>query len=194
MICRRKRNVIVALAAVVLGTSAHAGAGDEPGEQGLRLRAAFIHNFLKFAQWPADMAEKEHGELVLAVIGEGPIASTMKDFLDGKDVRGQRLRVRSFANVSSWYFSRSEPCHALFVAPVAKSEWGRLREELAGRPVLTIAEFPGFCTTGGMLNLFEHADRIRFEANPDAAGQAGLKLRAELLKLATILKSEGKAP
>ena len=57
--------------------------------------------------------------------------------------------------------------------------------------MLTICEAPGFCEQGGMLNLYEEDHRIRFEANPAAADQAGLKLRSTLLTLATIVKTKG---
>ena len=57
--------------------------------------------------------------------------------------------------------------------------------------MLTICETPGFCTQGGMLNLYQEDQRIRFEANPAAADKARLKLRSTLLTLATIVKTEG---
>ena len=56
--------------------------------------------------------------------------------------------------------------------------------------MLTIGDSPGFCAAGGMLNLFEQDDRIKFEANPETASRAGLKMRAELLKLATIVPTK----
>ena len=72
---------------------------------------------------------------------------------------------------------------------MAEAAWPPTRTVLTHEAVVTIAETPGFCASGGMLNLYEEGNRIRFEANPAAAAAAGLTLRADLLKLAKIVRT-----
>jgi hypothetical protein len=43
-----------------------------------------------------------------------------------------------------------------------------------------------------MTNSHMQDNKVKFEANPAAAGQAGLKLSSKLLKLARIVKTETK--
>ena len=55
----------------------------------------------------------------------------------------------------------------------------------SGSPVLTIADSPGAARRGVALNLSVAADRVTFEANLQAARDAGLNLSSKLLRLAT---------
>lgn len=154
------------------------------------LKGAFVLNFLKFSSWPASASESTGPGLVVASIGDGPLAPALKKILENKTVRGQPVEVQIYRDAAEWLQAK-RPCHAIFLTPQAGAAWAELRAAVAGRPVLTIAEVPGFCAAGGMLNLFEERNRVRFEANPEAVKAAGLKLRSELLKLATIVKTTG---
>lgn len=155
------------------------------------LKAAFVLNFLKFAEWPAGAAPAG-APLVVSVVGEGELVAALNTVLDGQTVQGRKVIVQTFRDVAQWQVATTSG-QALFVTPAAQPAWAELRAALAGRPVLTIGEAPGFCAAGGMLNLYERDNRIRFEANPAAVEKEGLKLRAELLKLATIVKTEGRS-
>lgn len=153
------------------------------------LKAAFVLNFMKFAEWHSATQTDTNAPLVIAVIGDGQLVAALKTVLDGKAVLGHKVAVQVFRDAAEWKKADS-PCHAIFVTSTAQSAWGEIRAGLVGRSVLTIGEAPGFCAQGGMLNLFEKENRIRFEANPGAVEKEKLKLRSELLKLATIVKTE----
>ena len=59
--------------------------------------------------------------------------------------------------------------------------------------VLTIAETPGFAKRGVMINFILENSQIRFEANVEAARQAGLNVSSRLLNLAKIVQTEASA-
>ncbi|MBK8167197.1 MAG: YfiR family protein [bacterium] len=151
------------------------------------MRAAFVLNFLKFAEWPA---AADSTVLVIAALGDDAQAAALRAGLDGKEIQGRRVSVRVFGDADQWRRD-GQACQALFITPAAADAWQGLRTELTARPVLTISEAPGFCEQGGILNLYEEDHRIRFQANPGAADHAGLKLRSTLLTLATIVKTKG---
>ena len=157
------------------------------------LKAAFVLNFVKFAEWPAAAPSNTHAALVIAAIGNDPLAVEIKTILNGKLAQGRKVEVQLYRDVADWK-QCGLPCQALFVTVAAYAVWDEIRGALVGRTVLTMGDAPGFCAAGGMLNLYEKENRIRFEANPEAAEKEGLKLRAELLKLATIVKPEKVAP
>lgn len=159
-------------------------------QQAEALRAAFVLNFLKFAEWPAAAMGDASAPLVVAVIGDDLQSGALERGLEGKEIQGRKLAVHVYSDAAQWRL-KGTACQALYVTPAAHDAWAELRAELAGRPVLTICETPGFCAQGGMLNLYQEDQRIRFEANPAAADKAGLKLRSTLLTLATIVKTEG---
>jgi hypothetical protein len=167
--------------------TAPAGAGAQQAEA---VRAAFVLNFLKFAEWPAAARSDSSTALVIGALGDDAQAAALRAGLDGKEIQGRHISVRVFADAEQWRRD-GQGCQALYITPAAAEAWRDLRAEVARQPVLTICEAPGFCEQGGMLNLFEEDHRIRFEANPGAADQAGLKLRSTLLTLATIVKTKG---
>lgn len=155
-----------------------------------QIKAAFVLNFLKFAEWPAEVWGKEGDDLILSVIGVDPINPAIHEVMTGKIVQGRKVRVRVYSDTLEWQKDNTR-CHAIFLTPTSgMSAWQRLQPAITNRAIVSISELQGFCAAGGMLNLFEQDERMRFEANPEAAQTAGLKLRAELLKLAVIVKTE----
>lgn len=166
---------------------APAGAGAQQAEA---VRAAFVLNFLKFAEWPAAATPDSATTLNIAALGDDAQAAALRAGLEGKEIQGRRIAVQVYRDADQWR-REGQDCQALFITPAAADAWNGLRAEIAARPVLTICEAPGFCEQGGMINLYEEDHRIRFEANPGAADHAGLKLRSTLLTLATIVKTKG---
>lgn len=158
-------------------------------QQAEAVRAAFVLNFLKFVEWPADAAGAA-APLVIGAVGDDTQVAALQAGLESKEIQGHGIVVRAFRDADQWR-REGRDCQALFISPSAAAAWTQLRAELTTQPILTISESPGFCEQGGMLNLYEQDHRIRFEANPGAADQAGLKLRSTLLTLATIVKSKG---
>lgn len=174
---------------VLLALLPAADAGTHEASQVAAIKAAFVLNFLKFTDWPPSNPAAPSGELILAVVGEEPLAEQMRANLEGKQVQNRRLRVVAWSDPLAW-LAQAETTDALFVTAAARDDWPTLRAALAGRPMVTIANHPGFCATGGMLNLFEQSGRLRFEANPAAARSAGLRLRSDLLSLAILIETE----
>ena len=143
-----------------------------------RAKAAFLYNFGKFVQWP-DGALSE-GELRLCVLGEDPFGDAL-DAIDGKQVRGSKLIIQRGASVVP------KRCHILFVSSSEGARVAGILEEVDGANVLTVGETDDFAKKGGIVNFKIVERKIRFEINPDAAKQAGLRISARLLKLATVV-------
>ena len=181
--------VLIAAALAVLALS-HAIAAPEDDGHADRLKAGYVFNFLKFVEWPAAVAGAKDAALRFALIGDNSLAVAIKVAIDGKSVQGRTVRVVTFPNAAAWQ-GAADHGQALFVTSARRSDWETIRPTVATEPVLTIADTPGFCADGGMLNMYEEENRIHFEANPGAAEGAGLKMRSELLKLATIVTTRG---
>jgi len=188
-----KRHMILGGVLAALALSHAVAAPMATGDHEDRLKAAFVFNFLKFVEWPGDGGEARTGPLRLAVIGKGAIPAAIKDAIDGKTVQGRPVKVALFPDAAAWN-NATEGSQALFVTSATGPDWDAIRTAASNRPILTIANSTGFCNGGGMLNMFEEGNRIRFEANLSAVSQAGLKLRSELLKLAVIVKTGAPPP
>jgi hypothetical protein len=146
------------------------------------VKAAFVYNFGKFTEWPAELWSQP-GKLRLCVVGPSTATAQAVAVLVGKPpVQGKELALVQPA-------SRGEAssCHLLVLTEQGKAadEWLKAVQDL---PVLTVSEAPEFVARGGMLGLVVEDDKVRFEANLDAAQRAKLKLSSQLLKLARAVK------
>lgn len=140
-----------------------------------RLKAAFVYNFIVFAEWPAESA----GTLNLCVHGADPFGKEI-DGLQGKAVAGRSIAVHRKAAGESL-----KNCHVVFIAPSAIDNLPRVLDSLRGQPVLTIADSPGAARRGVALNMSVVQSKVTFEANLQAARSTGLNLSSKLLRLAT---------
>jgi hypothetical protein len=160
--------------------SAAAQAGSE-GEYSIK--AAFLYNFAKFAEWPPSVFDDASGPLVICVLGPDPFGSAL-DEIEGKGVGRRAIsirRVRSPLEIGQ--------CHIVFISNALAAEARTICGALGQAPVLTVSDIDGFAQTGGMIGLTTVDNRIRFQINLKAAENAGLKLSSQLLKLATIVES-----
>jgi hypothetical protein len=141
-----------------------------------QVKAAFILNFAKFVEWPGG-AFTEGGSLVVGIVGDDPFNGAL-DKLNSNTVSGRRLvirRLKADDNLSA--------CQILFVSSSERSRLGKIMDKVRGASVLTIGELPQFNQVGGIIRFFIRDDRVRFEINTGAAGQARLKISSKLLAL-----------
>jgi hypothetical protein len=153
-------------------------AQDAPTEN--QVKAAFLFNFVKFIEWPADSFRDSGGRVRLCVLGEGPFEAELERITAGKVVNGRALEV-----VAVKQAERSAHCHVVFVNSSASARLLRKTlAELRGGPMLTVGESPEFTRQGGVIRLLLLDNRIRFEINLEAAEHAELKISSKLLALA----------
>ncbi len=145
------------------------------------IKAAFLYNFAKFTEWPAGSFPDSAAPLDVCVFGEDPFGGALES-IAGKTIRGRRVAVHRVASSEA-----AAACHLLFISASEATRLAGILESLRDRPVLTIAEIPGFARSGGIINLKTNSDdRIRFEINAGTAKRVGLRLSSKLLNLAEI--------
>ncbi|MFO1288818.1 MAG: YfiR family protein [Rubrivivax sp.] len=140
-----------------------------------RLKAAFIYNFLVFAEWPPETGST----LNLCIHGKDPFGAEI-DGLQGKVANGRTVAVQRKGAGESL-----KNCQAVFIAPSMIDGLARVLDSLRGLPVLTLADSPGAMHRGVALNMNVAQGKVTFEANLQAARAAGLGLSSKLLRLAT---------
>lgn len=159
-------------------TMATYGAGvEEASTVEYQLKAAFLYNFAKFVQWPAETSGGSLDTFALCVSGEEPFR-IMHQYLSGKRIRGQLIAVRAVGGSAEL-----SGCHLLFVS-AASVQLQRALPGVSGA-VLTVGESADFMRSGGMINLVRADNRLRFEISRSVGERAGLKFSSQLLKLAT---------
>jgi hypothetical protein len=180
---RRQCRRLAGVAALVLGmtgtaTPARAAAGDAPD---IAVKAAFLYNFAKFAEWPALPLA---APILVCFVGDNGIAAAFAETVRGQNIGGHTLDVSQPRDSAGW-----RGCHVLFFADRETRQFASDKGGIRSQPVLTVSDGKGFALAGGVIELFVEDGRMRFAINLDAAEQAGVHLSSRLLGLAKVVRS-----
>jgi hypothetical protein len=175
-------------ALVTSGHVARAQSQDPTDSSEYLLKAGFIYNFAKLVEWPASAFGSSSSAIVIGVLGDDSVAKIIEEAVSGKKLDGRAFTVKRL----KWNKDFTCNCQMLFVT---SRESSRVEEILTRKhpSVLTISEAPGFAKRGVMINFILENSQIRFEANVEAARQAGLNVSSRLLNLAKIVQTEASA-
>jgi len=151
----------------------------EPVSKEYQLKAAFIYNFTKFVDWPAQRSGAKDSPFTIGVFGNNPFGDELNKLAQGRSVNGRPMIIKNITSTNE-----AASVDLLFVSSGQEELLGKLLVVIQGAGVLTIGESKAFADHGGIINFVTEADKIRFEINLDEAERGGLKLRAQLLNLA----------
>src|SRR5438105_619025 len=112
------------------------------------LKAAFLYNFTKFVEWPADAFPKEDSPFVVGIFGDEEFASTLRKLLEDKKAHGHPFIVRRLTQNNE-----AKACQILFVRESETKRFSAIYESIKRAPVLTVGESEEFLDAGGMFNL-----------------------------------------
>ena len=179
---------------MAVGLLAARSADDGPidATKAIKVKAAFLLNFVRFTQWPDSAFASPQSPLVVAVVGDDPFGEILEKTFEGKNVGDRKVEIRRFPASARPTRDQLRACHLLFVA---SSESTRLKDHLAavdGAPTLTVSDLPGFTAAGGMIDLILADGKVSFQINRKAAEAAMLKLSAKLLQLGKVVEAKGK--
>ncbi len=175
--------VLVVIAGLLAGSVPRARAQAPPTEY--EIKAAFLYNFAKFVEWPADAFSDSHAPIVLGIVGEDPFGTALDGMVFGKTVNGRGVQVKRLSISPDL-----RTCHILFISSSEKKNLARILAHLKGSGVLTVGEMDRFVQSGGAVNFLLEDNKVRFEINVDAA--ARLKISSKLLALArTVIDNRG---
>ena len=140
------------------------------------IKAAYLHRFLPYVEWPASALPAADAPFVVGVLGSLPVASALQSIVAARQFAGRPIEVRYLSSAQV----PLDGLHVLFIGRGVAAD--KVIPRLAQRPVLVVTE--GESLPGTMLNFVVVDGRVRFEAAPATAEQAGLKLGARLLAIA----------
>jgi len=148
------------------------------------IKAAVIANFPKFVEWPAAAFESKTAPFVVGILGDDQLAAAI-----GAVFKDKRLGDRPVTVTRASRIEDLQACHMLYVGASEDRRLEQLLGQLDRKPMLTIGDFGRFTQRGGMIGLVVQGDKVRFEINDRAARAAGVRLNANLLRLATAVIS-----
>lgn len=168
--------ILVVLAGMLLPQTA--GASDLE----IKIKTAYIYNFTKFIDWPADEGKPASETFRICVIGSDPIRTTLGE-LTNREAKGRPIRVVRIKDLTAL-----SSCHLLYISRSEEPQLAMILQRLQGMQVVTVSDIPQFAQRGGMISFVTDKDRVRVQINPRAAREAGVKLSAKLLEIARVVQ------
>ncbi len=148
-----------------------------------RVKAAFLYNFAKFVDWPAEAFPTPGEPFTICVLGEDPFGRSLDDVIAGREVTGRPVVVRRISDAR-----RTCGCHILFVASTAGKRFVSSFAATKHSGVLTVGEAGNSTSEGLIINFTLEGGKVRFEINLVAAADEKLRFNSRLLSLATVVK------
>jgi hypothetical protein len=152
------------------------------GPEGASQKASFLLGVVKFVRWPGRPFPKKDSPYVICVVGDDAFEKALADVAVGRMSGNHGFLIKGFASVTD--VPKTRECHVAFVAATQTARSSELVAALREIPVLTVADWKEFSTTGGMIGLFAEGHMLVFEVDNSMAERAGLKISAQLLKMA----------
>jgi hypothetical protein len=147
------------------------------------VKLAFLYNFTKFVEWPADSYSNPGAPLAICIVGRDPFNPDIEGELRTRRVGSHPVEVRTLTTTA-----RLSMCHMVFVPITEEKQAATILKSLQGSSTLTVGETEGFAGLGGIINLTVDENKVHLEVNVPAAERAGLKISSNLLNIAKIIK------
>ena len=170
------------------------------------VKAAFIYNFMKFIEWPADKKaelDKEQGQktpMTIVIVGDNPFGRAFEPIL-GKSIQGRTIQIVTIPGFQEFakqppplgnlqeaflekYASQLTQCDVLFICRSEKANTDSLLKITGSHAVLTVSDISDFANHVGMIGFVQDDNKVRFDINLKTAAKENIKIRSQLLSLA----------
>lgn len=180
--CLRSGNTLAVVAALGIALAlGKASAAD--GSVEYAVKAAFLHKFGSFVEWPAAAFASPTSPFQLCIAGEDPFGAILDKAVSGQQIANRPIEVRRLKTVRP-----DSGCHIVYVAASEAQRLAQIIEALRGSSVLTVSDGRSPGVAGGIINFVIKDDRVRFDIDDEAAAQNRLAISSKLLSVALSVK------
>ena len=151
------------------------------------LKAAYLFNFFKYADWP-DLRQNGEEAFTIGVLGNDELLATLEEKLkSARPVKGRMVRVRPIRRIQD-----AADSHIVFIGEAGRDSLKPILDSVARASVLTVSDIQGFAGKGGMIEFVRENDRIGLVIDLSEVEKSGLRLSSNLLRLSRVINPPGK--
>ena len=149
---------------------------DKPRES--LVKAAFLHKFASFVEWPEGTFARNDTPLRIGILGDDQVWRDLGELARDRDRDGRPVVVTRL--------NASDTLAGFHILYLKASTSSRIADIVALVPegVLTIADSDGVHPRGSVLSFFLEEGRVRFGVSVQAAARQKLKLSPRLIAVA----------
>jgi len=147
-----------------------------------KLKAAYIYQFTKFAQWPETSFDNNKSPIVICVMGKSPFEKTLDSF-SSRSSQNRSLKVEYLAKPEN-----IADCHVVFVGQSLEKNLDNILLKLKNHSVLSVSDIDDFAMRGGIIGFVKKQRRVGIEINVTVSKSSGVMLSSKLLEVSTLVK------
>lgn len=168
-----------------------------------KVQSAFLLNFIRYTEWPADRYPDAEAPIELIVVGPDELGPILEATVADKTIRDRTIRVRRRAwprrdrLSAEQHAARVEALLAeladaemVYLGEAMTGEASRIAERLKGEGVLIVGRGRAAAAAGAALSLAVEDDRMVFYANRRAIAGEPYRISSRLLQLARLIEKE----
>lgn len=150
-----------------------------------QVKAAFLYKFCFYIEWPPTAFVSATSPIMIGIAGPDTFIAELENITRGQMINGRALQVRRIDGSKAL-----ADVHLLFVTSAQQSLLPQFVAQVQKTPPLIVTESPQSLEDGGGINFVIQGNRIRFDVDLDATNRQGLRLSAQLLKVARTVRGE----
>jgi hypothetical protein len=148
-----------------------------------QIKAAFLYKFCLYIEWPPTAFASADSPFVFGIAAPDTFITELSAVVKDHSISGRSIEIRRIDN------NGIAGVNALFIARSQQTLLSDLRAQTHDHPLLIVTESEQGLDDGGIINFFMKNNRVSFEVALDTANQRGLHLSAQLLKVASNVRS-----
>ncbi len=185
--------VMLYVACLTLASLSSAASKEERLE---KIKAGYLVNFIRFAQWPDESFESASSPVVVTLVGDSPFSDSTIRGLEKTAIGQRSLELRQIPleevdqvpiDVEKLRLELAD-VHVVFMSGLNPAHAEELVREILPKHTLSIGDHEMFARIGVMLALSTDDNKVVFYANSDAIKLSEVKLSSKLLRLARKVK------
>ena len=145
------------------------------------LKVAYLYNIAKFTRWPERTWTKQSDPFYFCFYGDNGVTDELLT-LQKREINDHLITL--LKPESTLDFQR---CNAFYIQTDKRHLYRYLLSLIDQKKVLVITDESPFFDYGGLMNLVEVKQRIRFQINKKQLDNSQLKFSSKLLKLGILI-------
>lgn len=144
------------------------------------VKAAYLYNFVKLADWPPGVVPTPPLPVILCVLGgDDDFVNVLRTTTAGKMLGANPISIKAARSPSEL-----RGCQLVFFRSAEPTEVRDAIANLVDSGALLVGEQEGFLASGGMINLFLADGKVRYRVNSTALDQAHIRYPPSFLGMA----------
>lgn len=180
----------IILAAILLCFASPVHAQKADAKKLMSVQAGFIYHLAELVTWPENRFENADSPIVVGFVGTD--TKQIADYFEAQAPRytaqERKLVVRRFSTFDRRSLQELRKCHIVYISLPDRGRVRLLVEFFNSIGVLSVGGTEDFADIGGMVSFYADRTNMKIKVNLRSVQQSNLKISAQLLQHATIVK------